>query len=153
MAKLSLTQRIDIHDIDPDAYAPMMALEKYVHAGTLGEALISLVKLRASQINGCAFCLDMHGDEARKAGIDERRIAVLSAWREAPDVYSEREQAAIAFTEDVTRIADGGVSDDTWSQVRAAFKDKEIVELLMAVNAINSWNRMAITTHMPLPQA
>ncbi|HEX7381511.1 MAG TPA: carboxymuconolactone decarboxylase family protein [Nevskiaceae bacterium] len=151
MAKLTLTPRIDLHATDPGAYAPMMALEKYVHAGTLGEALIGLVKLRASQINGCAFCLNMHGEEARKAGVDEQRIAVLSAWREAPDIYSEREQAAIAFTEEVTNIGAHGVSDDTWARVRAAFKDKEIAQLLMCIIAINGWNRMAIATHLPLP--
>lgn len=151
MSKLTLVQRLDIHKVAADAYAPMLALEKYVHSGTLGDALIDLVKLRASQINGCAYCLDMHSAEAREAGINERRIAVLSAWREAPDIYSEREQAAIAFTEEVTCIGTVGVSDDTWSRVSAAFKDKEIVQLLMAIIAINGWNRMAIATHLPLP--
>lgn len=151
MAKLALTQRLDLHGTDPAAYAPMLALEKYVHGGTLGEAVISLMKLRASQINGCAYCLNMHAEEARKAGVDEQRIAVLSAWREAPDIYNEREQAALAFTEEVTRISEHGVSEDTWARVRAAFDDKEIAHLLMGINAINCWNRMAIATHLPLP--
>lgn len=147
---MAFAPRLDVHKVDPKAYEPMLALEKYVHGGTLGEALISLVKLRASQINGCAYCLDMHSNEARKAGVDEQRIAVLSAWEEAPYLYSEREQAAFAFTEEVTRIAEGGVSDATWQRVSAAFSEKETVELLMAIGAINVWNRMAIATHLKI---
>lgn len=150
---MAFAPRLDVHRVDPKAYEPMLALEKYVHGGTLGEALISLVKLRASQINGCAYCLDMHSTEARKAGVDERRIAVLSAWAEAPYLYSEREKAAFAFTEEVTRIAEGGVSDATWQRVRAAFDEKESVALLMAIGAINVWNRMAIATHLKIAAA
>ncbi|HPP82571.1 MAG TPA: carboxymuconolactone decarboxylase family protein [Rubrivivax sp.] len=151
MSATGMKPRLDIHKVDAAAYEPMIALEKYVHAGTLGEALIGLVKMRASQINGCAFCLNMHGEEARKAGVDQRRLDVLSAWEEAPYLYSTREQAAIALTEQVTRIGAGGVADATWERVRAAFTDKEIVQLIMAIGAINVWNRMAIATHMLLP--
>ncbi|TAN10230.1 MAG: carboxymuconolactone decarboxylase family protein [Burkholderiaceae bacterium] len=140
-----------MHAVDAAAYAPMMALEKYVHGGTLGEALIGLVKMRVSQINGCAYCLQMHGEESRKAGVEQRRLDVLSAWREAPYLYSEREQAAIALAEEVTLIGEDGVSDATWAHVKAAFEDKEIVHLIMGICAINSWNRMAIATHMLLP--
>ncbi len=146
-------QRLDLHAVDPDAYAPMIALEKYVHAGTLGEALIALVKLRASQINGCAFCLAMHADEARKAKVAQRKIDTLQGWHEALGLYSAREQAALAFTDEVTRIGERGVTDPTWAKVKAVFGDKEIVHLLMAICAINSWNRMAISVHMNLPPA
>ncbi len=152
MATDTFQQRLDIHAVDSAAYAPMIALEKYVHAGTLGESLIDLVKLRASQINGCAFCLAMHHEEARKAGIAQRRIDVLAAWHEAPSLYSPREQAALAFTEEVTRIGEAGVSDATWARVKAGFNDQEIVQLLMAICAINTWNRMAIAVHMDLPK-
>lgn len=151
MGSADSTQRLDIRAVDAKAYEPMLALERYVHAGNLGDALIALVKLRASQLNGCAYCLNMHGGEARKAGVDAQRIDVLSAWREAPDLYSPREQAALAFTEEVTRIGEHGVCDAVWAQVRAAFSEREIVHLLMAVCAINVWNRMAISVHMSLP--
>ena len=139
---------MDIHKVDAAAYEPMLALEKYVHSGTLGDDLISLVKHRASQVNGCAYCLNMHGAEARKAGVDQQRIDVLAGWWEAPDLYTARERAALAFTEEVTNISEGGVSDETWQEVAAEFSEKETVELLMAIGAINVWNRMAITTHM-----
>lgn len=149
---MTITQRLDVHKVDPKAYEPMIALEKYVHAGTLGEALIGLVKLRTSQINGCAYCLDMHGREARAAGVEQRRIDVLPGWHEAPGLYSEREQAALALTEEMTCIADDGVSDATWSRVAAAFDAGEQVHLLMAICAINTWNRLAITVHQTLPE-
>jgi AhpD family alkylhydroperoxidase len=148
----SVEQRISVHDIDPEAYKPMFAMEKYIHAGSLGEALLALVKIRASQINGCAYCLDMHGREARAAGVDQRRLDVLSGWEEAPGLYSERERAAIALTEEVTLIGNAGVSDAVWSRVAASFEEKEIVQLLMAIAAINVWNRLAVSTHQSLPE-
>lgn len=129
----------------------MFAMEKYIHAGSLGASLLALVKIRASQINGCAWCLDMHGREAREAGIDARRLDVLAGWREAPGIYSDRECAAIALTEEVTLIGKAGVSDVVWENVTAAFEQKEVVQLLMAIAAINTWNRLAISTHQSLP--
>ncbi|CAM5785790.1 carboxymuconolactone decarboxylase family protein [Castellaniella caeni] len=149
---MTISQRMDIHAVDPEAYKPMMALEHYVHSGSLGEALIGLVKFRASQINGCAYCLDMHGRECRAAGVDQRKIDVLGGWHEAPALYTEREQAALALTEEVTRISEHGVSDATWQRVQAAFSEKETVQLLMGISAINVWNRLAITAHLDLPK-
>ncbi|HEY9477525.1 MAG TPA: carboxymuconolactone decarboxylase family protein [Microbacteriaceae bacterium] len=149
---MSIEQRISVHDIDPEAYKPMYAMEKYIHAGSLGEALLALVKIRASQINGCAYCLDMHGREARAAGVDQRRLDVLSGWEEAPGLYSERERAAIALTEEVTLIGNAGVSDAVWDRVTASFEEKEVVQLLMAIAAINVWNRLAVSTHQSLPE-
>jgi alkylhydroperoxidase AhpD family core domain len=149
---VSIEQRISVHDIDPEAYKPMYAMEKYIHAGSLGEALLALVKIRASQINGCAYCLDMHGREARAAGVDQRRLDVLSGWEEAPGLYSERERAAIALTEEVTLIGNAGVSDAVWDRVTASFEEKEVVQLLMAIAAINVWNRLAVSTHQSLPE-
>ncbi|NVM94069.1 carboxymuconolactone decarboxylase family protein [Arthrobacter wenxiniae] len=145
------TQRMNIQEIDPKAYQPMIAMEKYIHAGTLGEALLALVKIRASQLNGCAYCLDMHGREARNAGVDNRRVDVLAGWQEARAMYSDREQAALALTESMTLISHGGVSDAIWAQVKAAFTEAEIPVLLMAISAINVWNRLAVTTHQALP--
>ncbi|MGH3166649.1 MAG: carboxymuconolactone decarboxylase family protein [Trebonia sp.] len=144
-------QRMSVHDVDPEAYKPMFALEKYIHAGTLGEPLLALVKIRASQINGCAWCLDMHNKEARKAQISQRKLDVLVGLSEAPGLYSERERAAIALTEEVTMISVAGVSDAVWSKVTESFQEKEIVQLLMAIAAINVWNRLAVSTHQELP--
>lgn len=148
MSEMKLEQRLDMHAVDARAYAPMMALEKYVHSGSLGEALIGLVKMRASQINGCAYCLAMHGEEGRKAGVTQKQLDVLPGWKEASYLYSEREQAAIALTEQVTLIGEEGVSDAVWERVKSAFSEEEIVHLIMAICAINVWNRMAVATHM-----
>ena len=149
---MSAEQRLSIHDVDPKAYEPMYAMEKYIHAGGLGDDLLALVKIRASQLNGCAYCLDMHGREAREAGVDNR-IDVLAGGREARSLYSEREQAAIALTEQMTLIGESGVSDDVWAGVKTTFSDNDLVTLIMAICAINVWNRMAVTTHQSLPDA
>jgi AhpD family alkylhydroperoxidase len=148
---MSFEQRLSVERVDPEAYGPMLAMEKYIHSGALGEDLLSLVKIRASQINGCAYCLDMHGREARNAGVDQRRLDVLAGWREAPELYSDREQAALALTEAITLIHESGVPDAVWIAATYAFRDDEIVRLLMAISAINVWNRIAITTHQELP--
>ena len=150
---MSAEQRLSIHDVDPKAYEPMYAMEKYIHAGGLGDDLLALVKIRASQLNGCAYCLDMHGREAREAGVDNRRIDVLAGWREARSLYSEREQAAIALTEQMTLIGESGVSDDVWAGVKTTFSDNDLVTLIMAICAINVWNRMAVPPHQSLPDA
>ena len=121
-----------------------MALEKYVAQSGLERPLIELVKLRASQINGCAYCIDMHTKDARAAGESEQRLYALTAWRETP-FYSERERAALAWTEAVTLIADGHVPDEVYEQARTQFSEKELVDLTMAVIAINGWNRLAIS--------
>jgi AhpD family alkylhydroperoxidase len=144
-------QRLSIQDIDPDAYKAVLALEKYVHAGGLDEALLALVKSRASQINHCAWCLDMHLAEARKLGVEQRKLDVLAAWREAGAMFSEAERAALALAEQVTLISVDGVSDDVWAAVRGAFDDKQSVVLLMAIAAINVWNRMNVTVRTALP--
>ncbi len=148
---MSVTQRMSIRDVDPNAYNAVLGLERYVHAGNLDERLLSLVKIRASQINHCAWCLDMHVAEARKEGVEQRQIDLIAAWREAPALFSAREQAALAFTEQVTLISQDGVSDDVWDDVTSAFDEKEIVLLLMAIAAINVWNRMNVAVHTELP--
>ncbi|TAM81356.1 MAG: carboxymuconolactone decarboxylase family protein, partial [Jatrophihabitans sp.] len=125
--------------------------EKFVHSGNLDERLLALVKIRASQINHCAWCLDMHVAEARKAGVDQRQLDLVAAWREAGDLFGAREQAALAFTEQVTLISKDGVSDEVWADLTAVFDEKETVLLLMAVAAINVWNRMNVTVRTDLP--
>lgn len=148
---MSATQRLSIQDVDPDAYRAVLGLEKYVHSGNLDERLLALVKTRASQINHCAWCLDMHASEARKAGVEQRQLDVVAAWREAPALFSTRERAALAFTEQVTLISQDGVSDDVWSELSAVFDEKERVLLLMAISAINVWNRMNVAVRTDLP--
>jgi AhpD family alkylhydroperoxidase len=144
-------QRLDIHRVDPKAYQAVLAMETYVRNSALDPRLYELVKIRASQLNGCAFCLDMHNRDARKGGEDQRRLDVLSAWREAPDLYTDAERAALGFTEAVTRIGDAGVPDQIWNNTVRYFDEAGIVHLLMAVATINVWNRLAVTTHQQLP--
>ncbi len=117
----------------------------------LDARLYELVKIRASQLNGCAFCLDMHTRDARKLGEDQRRLDILSAWHEAPGFFSPRERAALALSESVTQIGAGGVPDSVWNEAAAQFNEAELVPLLMAIATINVWNRLAVSTHQDLP--
>ncbi len=135
--------RISYKNVAAEAYQAMAGLERYVRGSGLEHSLLELVKTRASQINGCAYCLDMHSKDARAAGETEQRLYVLSAWREA-SFYSERERAALEWTEAVTKIGEHGVSEDLFDRTRAHFNEKELVDLTMAVVTINSWNRLAI---------
>src|SRR5699024_2180059 len=120
-----------------------------IHGGSLGEELLALIKLRASQLNGCAYCLNMHAREARKAEVDQVKVDVLAGWKEAASVYSSREQAALRLTEEVTLIA-GGVSDETWEAAAADFSERVTVDVPMPVSAMNVWSRLAVCTHQPL---
>ncbi|HZG81654.1 MAG TPA: carboxymuconolactone decarboxylase family protein [Brevibacillus sp.] len=142
--------RMNYRAANPEAYQTMLQLEKFVRESGLEPKWLELIKIRASQINGCAFCLDMHTKDARKLGETEQRIYLLNAWREA-DVYSEEERAILALTEAVTLIAERGVSEGVYAQVREHFEEKQIVSLIMAINVINCWNRLAITTGMTAP--
>jgi AhpD family alkylhydroperoxidase len=135
--------RIQYTKAAPGAYRAMFGLEKYLHDCGLETALLDLVRMRASQINGCAFCLDMHSKDARAAGETEQRLYVLDAWREAP-FYSPRERAALAWTEALTLVADDHVPDDVYSEARQHFSEQELVNLSLAVVAINGWNRLSI---------
>ena len=150
---MSHQERISVGTVDPSAYQAVLGLERYVRAGTLGASLLSLIKIRASRLNGCAYCLDMHAGEARAAGVEQRRLDILSAWREAPSFFSDRERAALALTEAVTLIGQAGVPDDVWADVTACFDQREIVQLLMAISVINVWNRIAVSTHQSLPES
>ena len=122
----------------------MSGLERYVRSSGLEPSLLELVKLRASQINGCGYCLDMHSKDARARGETEQRIYVLSAWREAP-FYTARERAALAWTEALTKIADTEITDALYDSARAQFSEKELVDLTMAVITINGWNRLSMS--------
>ncbi|MDU7587815.1 MAG: carboxymuconolactone decarboxylase family protein [Acidovorax sp.] len=130
------------------SYAAMYGLQKHVDAGQLPVQLHELVKMRASQINGCAFCIDMHAREAREHGESDRRLHLLSAWRES-GVFDARECAALAWTEALTRLEQSQVSDAVYDEVRAQFSEAEIVELSMAIVAINGWNRLSVAFRTP----
>src|SRR5690348_18101472 len=135
--------RINYVQVAPDAVKAMRGLEEYVASSGLEKSLYELVKTRASQINGCAFCLDMHTKDARKAGETEQRLYALSAWRETP-FYTERERAALEWTEALTLISENNIPDDLYESVKEHFSEKEMVALTMAVIVINGWNRLAI---------
>ena len=135
--------RIDTFRVSPRAYQAMNGLQQYVNESGLEHSLLELVKMRASQINGCAFCLDMHSKGARAAGETEQRLYLLDAWREV-DLYTDRERAALQWAEAVTRVSEGHVPDEAFAAARAHFSEQELVDLTMAVVAINGWNRLAI---------
>lgn len=136
--------RIDYKQNYRHSLKGMFELEKYVEASGLERSLFELVKLRASQINGCAFCIDMHTKDARKAGEREQRLYALSTWRETP-FYTDRERAALGWTEALTRIAENKVSDELYEVVKAQFTEDNLMALTMAIIAINGWNRLAIS--------
>ena len=135
--------RIDYLKSARGVYQAMLGLEKYLHECGLEEGLLDLLKLRASQINGCAYCLDMHWKDLRAMGESEQRLYGLDAWEESP-YYTERERAALAWTEAVTRVSQTHVPDDVYEHARKHFNEKELADLTLAVATINAWNRLAI---------
>lgn len=134
----------------PDTLKAMTGVEESLHRSPLGDALLELVKLRASQINGCAFCIHMHTTALRRKGEDEMRLYLLPAWREAA-FYTERERAALAWTEALTRIETSQAPDEDYARLAAVFEEAEIVELTLAIGAINLWNRLQIGLRIPAP--
>ena len=143
-----MEQRFNAAKSAPGGYKALLALEQYLSQSGLPAGLLNLLKLRVSQINGCAFCLDMHWKDLRAEGETEQRLYGLDAWREST-YYSERERAALAWTEAVTLITQGHVPDEVFETVRQQFSEKEVTDLTLAVAAINVWNRIAISSRMP----
>lgn len=136
-------QRINYYQIDSVGPQLMLKFEEYAKTTSIPYGLRELMKIRASQINGCAYCLNMHTQDARKAGESEQRIYCLSAWRECP-FYTEAERAALELTEAVTQISQHGLPDELYNRVREHFTEKQYVELIFLINTINSWNRLSI---------
>ena len=136
--------RLDATKVAPDAYRAILALEQYVQKSGLPHRLIHLLKLRASQINGCAYCVDMHTKEARKDGLSEQWIALVSAWHESP-VYTPEERAVLAWTEAVTNIAQTRAPDAEFNALREFFTEEQIAKLTVAISTINVWNRIAVS--------
>ena len=145
----SLTNpRINYGEVDPSAIQSMLPLQGYVDHSSIPRKILELVRMRASQINGCAYCLDMHSKDARAQGEVEQRIYLLSAWRESP-CYTDRERAALEWTEAVTLVAKTHVPDKIYERVRKYFTEKELIELTMAIIAINGWNRLSVSMRRP----
>ncbi|MGA9748388.1 MAG: carboxymuconolactone decarboxylase family protein [Nocardioides sp.] len=140
-------ERLNVRQSSPELFGAYARLEQAVHQA-VDPTLYELIKIRSSQLNGCAFCLDMHSKDARSQGETEQRLYLLSAWREAP-IYTRQECAALALTEAVTRIADAHVPDDVWEEAALAFTQQELAAVLMAIVTINGWNRIAITSRTP----
>lgn len=138
-------ERINIGTVEPAAYQAMLALEKYLHSSSLEPLHKELIKIRASQINGCAFCINMHTKDARKLGETEQRIYLLNAWREVDNLYDEKERAILALTEEITLISKG-VSEETYQKAAGLFDEHYLAQIIIAITTINAWNRISIST-------
>jgi AhpD family alkylhydroperoxidase len=144
----AMPRRVNYITAWPEAAKAMLALQDAVNTSGLETPLVNLVCLRASQINGCAYCIDMHSKDALAGGESEDRLYLLDAWRDT-SAYSDRERAALAWTEAVTRVSDGHVPDDVYDQARSEFSDEELVKLTLAIATINAWNRFGIAFRLP----
>lgn len=142
-----MENRINIQTLEPNAYKAMFGLESYITNSGLSKTHLELIKIRASQINGCAFCINMHTTDALKQGETAQRIFLLNAWRET-ELFTPEEKVVLAITEEVTLISQNGLSDKTYSEAIAMFDENYIAKIIMAVVTINAWNRIAISTHM-----
>lgn len=140
--------RLNLQKLIPDAYQKLVQLDQFVSTSGINELQQELIKIRASQINGCAFCMNMHIKDALKHGEDPKRIYVLSAWREAKKWFSEEDQLILMLTEEVTLIANGGLSDETYSKVVEVFGEETTAKLIIAVININAWNRIGVSLNM-----
>jgi len=138
-----MEQRLDFYKANPAAIKALVGVEERIGKSALEKSLTELVRLRASQINGCAFCVDMHTTDARKGGESERRLATVVVWRETP-FFTDRERAALEWTEALTLVSQDHVPDAVWQAVRPHFSDEELVDLTLLISAINAWNRFAI---------
>jgi len=139
-------KRIDLLSLEPNAYKAMFGLESYLQNTSLQKSHYELIKIRASQINGCAFCLDMHTKDALKIGETQQRIFLLNAWRET-SLFTEEEKTLLDLTEKITLIHQGGVSDELYEKALNTFGENYLAQIIMAIVAINGWNRIAISTH------
>lgn len=146
-----MTTRLNIATLEPQAYKAMYALEAYLAATGLTKTQKELIKIRASQINGCAFCIDMHTKDALKYGETTQRIFLLNAWRET-DLFTEEEKTLLAITEEVTLIHQHGLTDETYTKAQQFFDENHIAQIIMAIATINAWNRIAISSRTAVPR-
>ena len=147
-----MKQRISIKELEPKAYEVLYAMEKYLATTNLSQQLRELIKIRVSQVNKCAFCIEMHTKDARKASETEQRIYALSAWEESP-LFTDEERTVLALTDSVTKIFDCGVSDIIFQGIQKYFTDNQIAQIIIAINQMNFWNRIVISTKMFHPEA
>jgi AhpD family alkylhydroperoxidase len=143
--------RIPVYKVSPELYEAMMVLSNAA-AKDIDPELAELIKIRASQMNHCAFCLDMHTRDARKHGVSEQKLDVLAAWEEAGDLFTERERAALALTEAITNLGDGHVSDEVYSRAEAVFSERELGQVIAMAVTINAWNRINVTIRLAPPR-
>jgi AhpD family alkylhydroperoxidase len=141
-----MKKRIHVYTLEPNAYKALKGVEDYTRTAQLPSSLRELIKIRASQINGCAYCIDMHTEDAIKSDETPRRIFALSAWKESP-LFSEEERAVLQLTEEVTMISKHGVSDETYDTVLKFYSENQLAQILMQIVMINSWNRIAVSTN------
>lgn len=137
-----MKERIKIHKLEPNAYKAIIGIEQYLHKSGLDKNLIELIKIRASQINGCVYCLDMHTKDALTNGEEPKKLMAVAAWWESPH-FTERERAALLMTNEITLISEKGLSDNAYKMAKENFSDNEIAQIIIAIGAINIWNRIA----------
>lgn len=142
-----MNSRINIAKVEPHAFTAMYKLEEYLKTTVLSDTHKELIKIRASQVNGCAYCIDMHTRDARKYGETEQRIYLLNAWRET-DSFTDEERCILAMTEEITLISNHGLTDETYEKAKQLFDDNHLAPIIMAITVINAWNRIAISTRM-----
>ena len=145
-----MSTRFDMATIDKAAYKALLGLEGYLQTISLNKIQKELIKIRASQINGCAFCLDMHTKDAMKYGETPQRIFLLNAWKEAKELFTEEEQVMLDMTDEITLISQKGLTEETYYKAKQVFDESTIAEIIMAIITINAWNRIAISTHLPV---
>lgn len=145
-----MSTRFDMATTDKAAYKAMLGLEGYLQTISLNHIQKELIKIRASQINGCAFCLDMHTKDALKYGETPQRIFLLNAWREAKELFTEEEQVLLEMTEEITLISQKGLTEETYYKAKQLFDEATIAQIIMAIITINAWNRIGISTHLPI---
>jgi AhpD family alkylhydroperoxidase len=144
-----MEQRMNLESVAPEAMKAMLGLEKYVR-GAVDHKLFELIKLRASIVNGCAFCVDMHSKDALRSGESSRRLFAVAAWRESP-FFTPAERAALALTDAITEVGRAGVPDALWAEAKGLWSDKQLADVIMAIVTINAWNRIAVSTHLQPP--
>lgn len=142
-----MKKRIRINELEPESYQAMFRLEKYLNATSLDKRFKELIKIRASQINGCAYCIELHTMDALENGESNKRIFALSAWWESP-LFNDKEKTVLKMTEEITRISDKGMTETTYQRAKENFSDNEIAQIIMQISVINTWNRIAVATHM-----
>lgn len=147
-----MSTRFNMAEVNAAAYQAGTGMEKALHNSFLTPIRKELIKIRASQINGCAFCLDMHTKDALKYGETPQRIFLLNAWRDARELFTEEEQVILAIAEEVTLISEKGLSEETYQKAKQIFNKVQIADIIMAAVTINMWNRIAISTHMPVAE-